>query len=130
MLINKLDNVEIDLTNGHKYAIRDIPCGENIIKYGNPIGHAIADIKKGEHIHTHNMKTHLSSVKLSIFIFNNSRQICFHIVSMYMLTFFYVTRCVSYRIAVFDYILSVLYIAKSILMTVREIYLNVIKLVN
>ena len=62
MLINKLDNVEIDLTNGHKYAIRDIPCGENIIKYGNPIGHAIADIKKGEHIHTHNMKTNLSGV--------------------------------------------------------------------
>ena len=62
MLINKLDNVEIDLTNGHKYAIRDIPCGENIIKYGNPIGHATADIKKGEHIHTHNMKTNLSGV--------------------------------------------------------------------
>lgn len=62
MLINKLDNVEIDLTNGHKYAIRDISCGENIIKYGNPIGHAVTDIKKGEHIHTHNMKTNLSGV--------------------------------------------------------------------
>lgn len=62
MLINKLDNVEIDLTNGHKYALCDIPCGENIIKYGNPIGHAVTDIKKGEHIHTHNMKTNLSGV--------------------------------------------------------------------
>ena len=62
MLINKLDNVEINLTDGHKYALCDIKNGENIIKYGNPIGHATSDIKKGEHIHTHNMKTNLSGV--------------------------------------------------------------------
>lgn len=60
MLINKSDNVEINLEDGHKYARCDIKSGENIIKYGQPIGHAIADIKKGEHIHTHNMKTNLS----------------------------------------------------------------------
>ena len=60
MLINKLDNVEVNLKDGHKYAICDIKSGENVIKYGNPIGHAICDIKKGEHIHTHNMKTNLS----------------------------------------------------------------------
>ena len=59
MLINKLDNVEINLSDGHKYALCDIKTGENIIKYGNPIGHAISDIKMGEHIHTHNMKTNL-----------------------------------------------------------------------
>ncbi len=60
MLINKLDNVEVNLDDGHKYAARDIKCGENIIKYGNPIGHATSDIKKGEHVHTHNVKTNLS----------------------------------------------------------------------
>ncbi len=60
MLINKLDNVDINLEDGHKYALRDIKCGEDIIKYGNPIGHAICDIKKGEHVHTHNVKTNLS----------------------------------------------------------------------
>ena len=60
MLINKLDNVDINLSDGHKYALRDIKCGEDIIKYGNPIGHAVADIKKGEHVHTHNVKTNLS----------------------------------------------------------------------
>ncbi len=60
MLINKLDNVEVNLETGHKHARTDIKCGENIIKYGNPIGHATADIKAGEHIHTHNMKTNLS----------------------------------------------------------------------
>ena len=60
MIINKLDNVEINLENGHKYALRDIAEGENIIKYGSPIGHSTADIKKGEHVHTHNLKTNLS----------------------------------------------------------------------
>ncbi len=62
LLINNKDNVEINLTDGHKYALRDIAEGENIIKYGCPIGHATADIKKGEHIHTHNIKTNLSEM--------------------------------------------------------------------
>ena len=60
MIIHKLDNVEVKLENGHKYALCDIKSGENIIKYGNPIGHATEDIKKGEHVHSHNMKTNLS----------------------------------------------------------------------
>ena len=60
MLINKLDNVDINLEDGHKYALRDIKCGEDIIKYGNPIGHATCDIKAGEHVHTHTVKTNLS----------------------------------------------------------------------
>ncbi len=60
MLINKLDNVEVNLSDGHKYACRDIMRGENIIKYGNPIGHATEDIKAGELVHTHNVRTNLS----------------------------------------------------------------------
>ena len=60
MVIHKLDNVEVNLEDGHKYALRDIAAGEDIIKYGNPIGHATVDIKKGEHVHTHNVKTNLS----------------------------------------------------------------------
>lgn len=60
MLINKPDNVEVNVDNGHKYAVRDIKRGENIIKYGQPIGHALADIKKGEHVHSHNLATNLS----------------------------------------------------------------------
>lgn len=60
MLISPLDNVDINLEDGHKYALHDIKAGENIIKYGNPIGHAICDIKEGEHVHTHNIKTNLS----------------------------------------------------------------------
>ncbi len=61
LTIHPLDNVEINLETGHKYALRDIAAGENIIKYGNPIGHATQDIKKGDHVHSHNVKTNLSS---------------------------------------------------------------------
>ncbi len=60
MLINKLDNVEVNLSDGHKYALVDIKAGEKVIKYGNPIGHATVDIKKGDHVHTHNLRTNLS----------------------------------------------------------------------
>lgn len=59
MKISGKDNVYINLENGHKYADRDIKKGENIIKYGFPIGHATEDIKKDEHVHTHNVKTNL-----------------------------------------------------------------------
>ena len=60
MRINSLDNVDVNLEDGHKYAARDIKKGENVIKYGNPIGHATEDIKKGDHVHSHNLKTNLS----------------------------------------------------------------------
>ena len=50
MIIDNIDNVEINLDNGHKYARRDIAAGEDIIKYGFPIGHAICDIKKGDRV--------------------------------------------------------------------------------
>lgn len=60
MLVNKLDNVEINLDDGHKYALCDIKKGDNIIKYGQPIGHATCDIAKGEHVHSHNLATNLS----------------------------------------------------------------------
>ena len=60
MQINRLDNVDVNLNDGHKYALCDIKKGENIIKYGNPIGHATEDIPAGAHVHTHNVKTNLS----------------------------------------------------------------------
>ncbi len=59
LTIHPLDNVQVDLDNGHKYALRDIAAGENVIKYGNPIGHAVCAIAAGEHVHTHNMQTNL-----------------------------------------------------------------------
>lgn len=50
-----LDTIE----NGHKFALEDIPVNADVIKYGYPIGHATVDIKKGQHVHTHNVKTNL-----------------------------------------------------------------------
>jgi len=41
---------------GHKFALRDIGPGERIIKYGETIGQATEVIKKGEHVHLHNVE--------------------------------------------------------------------------
>lgn len=59
MLIHPADNVEVR-SDGHKYALRPICAGENVIKYGQPIGHATADIAIGDHVHSHNLATNLS----------------------------------------------------------------------
>lgn len=61
MIIHKSDNVEVR-SDGHKYALRDLACGENVIKYGMPIGHTTAAVKAGEHVHIHNTATNLSGV--------------------------------------------------------------------
>ena len=47
LVINPKDNVEIR-GDGHKYARRDIAEGEDIVKYGMPIGHATCAIAKNE----------------------------------------------------------------------------------
>lgn len=49
-----------DVIAGHKVALKDIREGESVIKYGYPIGKALRDIKKGEWVHTFNIKTQLS----------------------------------------------------------------------
>ena len=46
-----------DVPIGHKIALVDIKNGDTILKYGQDIGRAVADIKQGEHVHTHNLKT-------------------------------------------------------------------------
>ncbi|MBR7033852.1 MAG: altronate dehydratase [Clostridia bacterium] len=51
-----------DIKRGHKFALRAIAEGENVIKYGSPIGRATAPIAPGEWIHTHNVKTNLDGV--------------------------------------------------------------------
>ena len=61
MIIHPDDNVEVR-EDGHKYARRDIAAGENVVKYGMPIGHATVDIRAGEHVHVHNVKTNLGAV--------------------------------------------------------------------
>lgn len=48
-----------DVARGHKIALRAIQKGEDVIKYGYPIGHATQPIEAGEWIHSHNLKTNL-----------------------------------------------------------------------
>ena len=55
VLLNKKDNVPA----GHKIALKDIKKGESVIKYGMVIGKATKNIKKGEWVHSHNLKSHL-----------------------------------------------------------------------
>jgi (2R)-sulfolactate sulfo-lyase subunit alpha len=47
------DNVPL----GHKVAMRDLPKEKAVIKYGRPVGKAVATIARGAHVHVHNVKT-------------------------------------------------------------------------
>lgn len=51
-----------EIPAGHKMAIRDIPAGGEVIKYGYRIGNAKEDIKAGNWIHVHNVKTALGDL--------------------------------------------------------------------
>lgn len=46
-----------DIPIGHKVALKDLKPGDTVIKYGVDIGKVVAPIKKGEHLHVHNVKT-------------------------------------------------------------------------
>ena len=46
-----------DVPIGHKVALRDLGVGDTVIKYGQDIGRVVAPIRKGDHVHTHNLKT-------------------------------------------------------------------------
>lgn len=46
-----------DIPLGHKIAMQDHAEGDNVIKYGDDIGKVVANIKKGSHVHIHNLKT-------------------------------------------------------------------------
>ena len=41
---------------GHKVALRDMPCGAPVVKYGVAIGVATQAIVQGEHVHVHNCR--------------------------------------------------------------------------
>ncbi len=50
----------VDIPQGHKMALKPLASGDQVVKYGFSIGHAIADVQPGQWVHTHNMKTNLS----------------------------------------------------------------------
>ena len=48
-----------EIITGHKMALKNFSPGDDVIKYGQPIGKAVKNIKAGEHIHVHNLKSSL-----------------------------------------------------------------------
>ncbi|MBN2336443.1 UxaA family hydrolase [Candidatus Bathyarchaeota archaeon] len=48
---------------GHKFAIQGIGEGEYVVKYGENVGRATADIKPGEHVHIHNVEDIVDEVR-------------------------------------------------------------------
>lgn len=59
---NQTVTLRRDVARGHKFALTDIAKGANVIKYGLPIGYALADIAAGVHVHAHNTRTNLSDL--------------------------------------------------------------------
>ena len=61
-----IDGITITLNEnvpaGHKFALKDFAEGENVIKYGYPIGHAISEKKLGDWIKEDNIKTNLAGL--------------------------------------------------------------------
>ena len=47
----------MDIPLGHKIALADMKVGDTVLKYGTDIGKVVAPIRKGEHVHIHNLKT-------------------------------------------------------------------------
>lgn len=54
---NNSYTIKTTITLGHKIALQDITKGDKIVKYNVSIGSATQDIKKGEHVHVHNIKS-------------------------------------------------------------------------
>ena len=46
-----------DIPIGHKVALQDFKEGDTVIKYGEDIGKIVQDVARGDHVHTHNLKT-------------------------------------------------------------------------
>jgi (2R)-sulfolactate sulfo-lyase subunit alpha len=46
-----------DIPIGHKVALQDYREGDTVIKYGVDIGKVVQPIRRGEHLHVHNVKT-------------------------------------------------------------------------
>jgi len=52
-----------DIPEGHKFALTKIPKGSYVVKYGEWIGRATADIPAGDHAHVHNVEDIVDEVR-------------------------------------------------------------------
>lgn len=42
---------------GHKFALVELAEGDQILKYGVPVGVAVQPVRSGEYVHVHNMRS-------------------------------------------------------------------------
>jgi hypothetical protein len=62
------------IPKGHKIALQNINLGDPIIKLNHVIGIASKNIKKGEHVHTHNVNLgEINKINISNKIFKNEK---------------------------------------------------------
>lgn len=61
MQIHPSDNVEVR-DDGHKYALCEIAEGQDVVKYGFPIGAAKCDIHKGDKVSPENLRSKLAGI--------------------------------------------------------------------
>lgn len=59
---NKKVTLLQDTPRGHKVVITDLKKGENVIKYGYPIGYVTEDVKAGQWVNDENIHTNLSGI--------------------------------------------------------------------
>lgn len=59
--LNAPGDVQVELTEpvslGHKIALTDIADGADVIEYGVRVAHASSAIKRGQHVHVHNVRS-------------------------------------------------------------------------
>ena len=51
-----------EIPAGHKFALKDFESGENVIKYGHPIGHTTVSVKQGDWMNERNIQTNLEGL--------------------------------------------------------------------
>ncbi len=70
--LEKGETIEVDsgpvkllkaIDYGHKFALTDIPMGVYVVKYGEWIGRATEAIRKGDHVHVHNVEDIVDEVR-------------------------------------------------------------------
>jgi len=49
--------IQENIQFGHKFAMKTINKGQNVVKYGEVIGKATQDIGEGQHVHVHNVES-------------------------------------------------------------------------
>lgn len=58
-LMDEIISIDVaqNILFGHKFAIKDIPQGAEVLKYGESIDKATQYIQVGQHVHVHNVES-------------------------------------------------------------------------